>query len=492
LVACASGHRQPRHAVAVGALVVALAGTLRWIASLDDLWLDEIWSWWIVQTSIRSPLDVILTIQHENNHFLNTWWIVLLGPDAAGVWYRLPAVVLGTLTVSLARMAVARAGADAVRIVTLLVLPSYLLVHYSSEARGYAYQLFFSLAAYVLLDRRLAALEERQKSGERGDQDLSDRALFAGACVLGCLGHPGFLITFVALASWALVASVRVLRAPVPAIGWTAGLFMLPGVLLSGLWVVNLSRMANGGGPDEEPWLVALQSSSLAVGGPGGGWAAIAIGLAVSMLVAIALAQRLRERDDRWIVAVLTAVIPALLIAFADRREVYPRYFLVTILFGYLLLAEHLARWSSRGAAARIAVAIFLVLSLLGNGWQIARLYREGRGHGEAVLKLIADASPPGPITIGSDAPYFRHARLLQYFGRRLGVQGRLRYFAGRPWPEQGARWVLLHSQSEDWRAESVYHDAHGNAYELVRLFPYAGLSGWQTGVYRSTRADGE
>ena len=490
MVACASGHRQPRHAVVVGALVVALAGTLRWIASLDDLWLDEIWSWWIVQTSVRTPLDVILTLRHENNHFLNTCCIELLGPDAAGVWYRLPAVVLGALTVSLARTAVARAGADAVRIVTTLVLPSYLLVHYSSEARGYAYQLFFSLAAYVLLDRRLAVLEESRMSGERGDTDVRDRALFAGACVLGCLGHPGFLITFIALAGWALVASLRVLRAPVRAIGWTAGLFAVPGVLLSVLWVVNLSRMANGGGPDEDPWLVAVQSASLAVGGPGDGWAALAIGLSVAMLVFLALAERLRDRDDRWIVAVLTAMVPALLIAVSDRLEVYPRYFLVTILFGYLLLAEHLARWSRRGMAARIAVSAFLVLSLIGNGWQIARLYRDGRGHGEAVLRLIAEASPPGPITIGSDAPYFRHARLLQYFGRRLGVQGRLQYFAGRPWPEQGAGWVLLHSQSEDWQAESVYRDAHGNAYELVRLFPHAGLSGWQTGVYRSTRAD--
>ena len=94
-----------------------------------------------------------------------------------------------------------------------------------------------------------------------------------------------------------------------------------------------------------------------------------------------------------------------------------------------------------------------------------------------------------GEITIGSDATYFRHARILQYYGRKLGIQGRMRYFAGAPGPEDGPRWMLLHGLGDAWPYGDVYRDPAGRSYRLVRRFPYAGLSGWQTGVYENERA---
>lgn len=469
--------------------LVGVAGLLRWLAGRDDLWLDEIWSWWLVQTRVQSALDVLLTLRHESNHFLNTWWILLLGPDVDGIWYRLPAIVLGSLTVLLARRAVAKAGPMAVGIVTVLTLPSYLLVHYSSEARGYAYQIFFSLAAYLLLER---LLHSPGASGGLADlRDASsrrDRWLFAAACVLGCLGHPGFLMMFLALAGWAVAAVPRTRESLLGSARWLSRVFLPPSIALLALWLINLSRLENGGGPKYEPWIVSASTLSLTVGGPELGVGALIVGASVLAAGLVELWHLQRARDDRWICWGLMLIIPPILVAVLGREEIYPRYFLGTVIILDLALAQLLARWANRGRIERTLVFGLLGISLLGNGLHLTRLFRDGRGHASQVVKFLGDETPNGPITIGSDVPQFRHERLLEYFGNRLGLRDRIQYLGRGPWPPEGPRWLLLHHQGRDWPYEDVIRDARANTYALRRLFPYAGLSGWQTGIYENTK----
>ena len=66
-----------------------------------DLWLDEAWSLKLV-ADISSPWAVFWAISHDNNHFLNSFWLSWLGPEAPAWAYRLPSVVFGTLAVPLA------------------------------------------------------------------------------------------------------------------------------------------------------------------------------------------------------------------------------------------------------------------------------------------------------------------------------------------------------------------------------------------------------
>lgn len=71
-----------------GFLVFAAAGIRLW-ASLNDFWLDEIWSLTLA-ASLGSPLEILTKLKQDNNHHLNTFFLYLWG-DQQHLWlYRRP------------------------------------------------------------------------------------------------------------------------------------------------------------------------------------------------------------------------------------------------------------------------------------------------------------------------------------------------------------------------------------------------------------------
>src|SRR5882757_2275379 len=72
-------------------IAIVLAVVLRFWASLDNFWLDEIWSW-MMAAQLKSPLEVVTRLHHDNNHYVNTFVLYVLGGDAPTYLYRLPAV----------------------------------------------------------------------------------------------------------------------------------------------------------------------------------------------------------------------------------------------------------------------------------------------------------------------------------------------------------------------------------------------------------------
>src|SRR5262245_41533068 len=82
------------------AIAITLAVVLRFGASFDQFWLDEIWSW-MMAVQLKSPLEVITRLHHDNNHHLNTLVLYLIGKNAPFYLYRLPAVLAGVGTVLL-------------------------------------------------------------------------------------------------------------------------------------------------------------------------------------------------------------------------------------------------------------------------------------------------------------------------------------------------------------------------------------------------------
>ena len=156
---------------------VAAGLCLRIIAAKGDLWLDEIWTLRLLEP-VKSLGDVFFKVHHDNNHFFNSAWIWLIGPDAPILLMRLPAILLGTLGVLAARAVGRRFSEASGAIAALLMAIGYFFVHYGSEARGYAGMILAVLVAY---DALLAILD--------GEARTRNTIVFAAAICVGTFFH---------------------------------------------------------------------------------------------------------------------------------------------------------------------------------------------------------------------------------------------------------------------------------------------------------------
>lgn len=452
-------------------VLLVLAGLLRWDAALGDFWLDEVWTWFIA-AQLKSAGQILTEVQQENNHYLNTWLVWRIGPDVPWIWYRLPAVLAGIATVALAGAIAARDRVESF-VAMLLTGGAYLLVHYSSEARGYASVVLFSALAYWLLDRSF--LRRR----------ILHEALFSLACVGGFLSQPMFLIFFGSAFLWAAWRWWRLDPQPRNWLQHMACAFLLPTLFAGWLYVVDLSRTVNAGGTIYRLGDVVIETLSLTVGGPASGPVAVLIAAAVVAAFVAGLVILHRAGDDRRLFDLLVCVVvPAALLLVLRRNEVYVRYFLISVFFLLLLLASLLARLLRRGRWSRIAASVLIAAMLIGNAIHLQRLLRLGRGHYVAALELI-NAETRGPeITVSSDHD-FRNGMLLAFYSARIPDLKPLRYISRNEWPAAGPEWVLLHDQSADYHPPSEFEGPNHRRYRLVRVFPYAGLSGWHWAVYR-------
>ncbi|MGE0759725.1 MAG: hypothetical protein AB7O38_22100 [Pirellulaceae bacterium] len=172
---------------------IMLAGALflRLAATTGELWLDEIWSLELA-SSVASPLRIFTDLRHDNNHLLNTCLLWLLGPELAPAACRIPAVLAGTATVWLGSVLAARQGRLAAVTALTVLGSSYLLIHYSSEARGYAWLLLFTCAAVETLLRWT-------DTGRMGWL-----IMFWVTGLLGLLAHPLFAHVSAGAAMWTL------------------------------------------------------------------------------------------------------------------------------------------------------------------------------------------------------------------------------------------------------------------------------------------------
>ncbi len=134
-----------------GIAILVVAAAIRIIGAFNDLWLDEIWSLRLVR-SISSPLAVFTGIHQENNQYLNSLCLFFLGSHGNWPGYRIPSLIAGTATVALAWLIGRRRNLTCAFFAMLLTGFSYVMVLYSSEARGYAALVFFSFLTFYALD----------------------------------------------------------------------------------------------------------------------------------------------------------------------------------------------------------------------------------------------------------------------------------------------------------------------------------------------------
>ena len=175
-----------------------MATVARAWAARDEFWLDEIWSL-MAFTRVPHAWRDVFTFHHDNNHYLVTLWMDLVGPGR-GDWliYRLPSLLASVGTVILAARVAVRWGRTAMFIAAMCTASSFVLILYGSEARGYALCGFFSLVAFLALDRHLKTNDAWATAG------------FGIATILGILSHLTFVQFYAGAFVWSAVVLIKI------------------------------------------------------------------------------------------------------------------------------------------------------------------------------------------------------------------------------------------------------------------------------------------
>jgi hypothetical protein len=451
---------------------VAVGGLFRALAARGDLWFDEIWSIRLAE-KVQSPIEIITALVRDNNHILNTLWMYLVGEQSWWMLYRIPAVVAGIGAVILSGLIARRWGMTAAVLAVLLTGLSYPLIHYSSEARGYAPAIFFAFAALLSLDRFLR---------KRG---VAAAACFAASGILGFFSHLLFIQCYAALLCWSVW---RVMKSPQR---WrdlgalVTRCHAAPLVALLFLYIFHIRYIRPGGGPEHELLGVIADTACLAWGLP----VTAPSGAIALILFACATAWGLRllwrRRSDLWVFfAVQIIIAPAVFGLLAPPELLYERYFLLPLAFWLLLPALALADLLRRGAAWRSLAALALVAFCAGNLLRTTRLLQLGRGGYLEALTFIAEHSEGETILIAGDHD-FRHRMIIEFYADRIPTDKEFIYKGRYVMPREGADWYLAHSFDRTPDPGPRARDRYGNVYDLAASYPCAGLSGWSWFVYR-------
>ena len=454
----------------VGLTTVVLVGVaLRVAAARGDLWFDELWT--LLLTSVaRSPFGVFTRLHSDNNHYLNTLWLMLIGPGASPLLYRLLSIAAAAGTLVLVATWPSRKSRNVPFAAAILVAFSYLLVTYGSEARGYSLAIFFALASYRSIERFL----------ESGRAVWA--AVFAGAAILGILSHLTFLFPLAGTLAWVafeMVRGRRTLRMH-PLAG---AFFLAPIIALALLWWIDLRLLVIGGGPDYTVAGVLRECVRSMVGAPEGPLELLGVAAIVAALIELVLMAR--ARDGRAIFYLVLVLGPA--ITLLVERPVYlaPRYFVVVVPFLLLLVASALGRLARLGRWGRPAVVGILLLFVVTDDVAVTRLLTLGRGQYREAIASILAATPQSVVTIGGDHD-FRNRLVVLDQARRLGAEAAIAYVPHERWTRDTPEWLLRHDFSTTTTAAPLVMTTTGRRYALVAVYPYAGLSGWSWLVYRA------
>lgn len=178
--------------------LIALAGlALRIAGAGGAFWLDEAWSA-VLADDVETPLGVFVSINHDNNHHLNSLWLQTVGLGAPPLLARALSVAAGTASVVVAGLIGLRRGPLTGIITAFLFALSPVLVTLGSEARGYAPMTLCVLVAAWYVDRWL-----------NGDHS-ADRPLTLAVCFfVGALFQLTMMFAACALIGWPLLTLWR-------------------------------------------------------------------------------------------------------------------------------------------------------------------------------------------------------------------------------------------------------------------------------------------
>jgi len=474
----AFGHRaqmneplRPAHIV-LAVLIVALGVALRVQGAQGDLWQDEIWSL-NHATAMTAWHEVFWNVIHDNNHPLNTLYMYLTGPDQAPWVYRLASIIGGALSILAAGWAVGREGGGRVLVAMLLAAVLYPLVHFGSEARGYALMILFAYIAFGAVDRA------QSPTGWA-------RWLFALAVTLGALSHFSILpIVFMMSIAFGLRRlkdghgfwpSVHAtMRFCAPAAG---------GLALIGAGVVygfnHLTQGWYGGGaaycPDEGCFIGALDSIvRFSTGGFGAGLPGLPSGLFAILILSAVGWLLLQGRARAFLYATLFIGTPLLYLALGQPNVPFGRYFLGVMAFLPILLADLTAQLRHSARAGRIIGGLAILLLVSANAWAVTRFHQVGRGNYTEVYDLITQNNPGQTITVGSDHT-FRLSMVFDHLAGQKHLTKTMLYSAPKNVKRERPDWLVMVMRSEGAAKKVVCLDG-GDADTVPALYGWIGSS---------------
>ncbi len=455
--------------------VMLLAAAIRVGGMLNDLWLDEIWSVQVAG-SVSSFTQIFTGIHQDSNHYLNTCWLYFCGQRGNWCGYRIPAVVAGVGAVLMAGMIGHRRGGRCGALMALAVTgSSYVLVLYSSEARGYAFVVFFSLLSFYLLDLFLSQWKWCWAGG------------FSVSAILGFCAHPAFANFFLAAVAWSLYRLFQMRATFRQAAGGLVACYALPAAFVAWLYWVDLRLLGIAGGNLTGLLPGCWKALAWALGPPHGQAMLLLSGLAaLTVMVAGVWLLWRRQPDLAVFLGMVTMVVPGALLLVLRPDMLYVRYFIVNLTFFLLLLSFVLSWLYERGPGGKMAALGLLGLFVVANALPTAQLMRLGRGQYGEAIRFMATHTERSDAIVGGDHD-FRIPLVLQFY-RSAAMPHSFQYLAQDVSLKQGVDWLVCHQESCDPLAPPARQlsDPEGNRYDLVRVYQAAPLSGLHWFIYQN------
>lgn len=467
-------------AAAVAILLFALV--IRIFGAHGELWFDELWSLTLID-EVRARHDLFWGLAIDNNHYLNTLYLYLVGADAPVLVQRALSILLGTASVAVAGLAMRRSGTAGILGAMAIFAISYPMVNYGSEARGYAGLILMTLLALLLTESATAGSK-------------SDRRKLGLVNVLGVLFQPimlGGIAGLMAWSAWINRPSGRPnTRAILDCIGATARTFSWTVRLLIPVAAIIAFSVLHAGGyriAGSVPFTVAGFVSGyggtlhLLLGLPDAvpAWVALVIGAAT----AAAGWYLLRRRAPQHAALYLIFLIGLPLVMFLARlpNPHFPRYYLAAGIVFVLLLADLFAAAWTRGGAMRLFAAVAIAAVAIGNGMGVSRLLQDGRDRSASVMQLVGG---DGPVLVTTDQDA-RNKPIIEFFARRLNLP--ITHVPTRELCARDPEW-LLSSSVDSEMPEALDTSSVGckKIFKKVASFPQWGLSGLPWTVYRAVR----
>lgn len=457
--------------------IIAAAAGLLVAAARGDLWLDEIWSLSLAQAA-ESAGDVFTRLRHDNNHPLNTLYLILLGPGQPSFCYRIPAVLAGIGSLLLLGRIAGRWGRLEELAVLFMAGTSFPLLLYWSEARGYALAIFWSLAAY-----RLLAAWHR-------DGRHWWLPLLWSASVLGTLSHLSFIIVLLSLAAFSLAQELTSTAPGWRKVGRLAAAQLPPLAFFTWFYLFFARDMTLGGGPVYAYWDVLCRAAAMLTGAPDTGWPRVLAAIGSGLVLVSGIGVMIRHRDDHWpLYLAVLLVVPALMLWSTRPRFLYFRFFILCFPFFYLLLSYLLGRAQRRLRGRwRWAIALLPALMLIGQMSRVVPLLVHGRGGYSRAVAAMAARTERSPITVASDHD-FRNGKLLRFYADRLAASKTFRYVGRDARRRVRPDWFIAHSQDAETEPPAELVVGGAGAYELVGTYRSGPVSGWDWYLYRRRAA---
>lgn len=441
---------------------------------MNDLWMDEIWSVELMR-ELHSALGVFTQTHHDNNHYLNSLFIYFLGQRGNWPGYRILAEVTGIGTIVLAWFIGALRDKWAAFFSTFLVGFSYVLILYSSEARGYAPLIFFCFLCFFVLELFF----------EKPGWKLA--CLFSVSAVLGFTSHLTFIIFLSASLIWFLVRLSRLKLSVARIAAWTTACYAIPCIYLGALYFVDLRYLQVGGGTPVGVLGGYGATLAWALGGPNAShlqWLTGAISVA-GLLGGVFMLLKKRFDECIFFLAVVV-IVPLSMPLFEHGTLHYVRYFLVALAFLLLLMGRVLGRLWQSNRVGKIVCGLFCSLFVILNAQSIGSLLKYGRGQLADAVNFMAQNAREQPVSFGGEQD-FRIEFMLGFYWRELMGDRPANYYDHDHWPNAGPEWVVFHKESftSPIAPGKRFTDKFGNGYELVRTFPTTPLSGVHLFLYR-------